>query len=71
MLRVYENRKNQDIQNFLRYIILLEKFSYTSLKKSVQLFKSESSKIRGSILYKQGKPANFIYIIRSGEFLVT
>lgn len=57
--------------SFLRSIILLDKFSYTSLKKSVPMFKHDSSQIRGSFLYKQGKPANFVYIIRSGDFLVT
>jgi CRP-like cAMP-binding protein len=37
----------------------------------VDLFSHGQSFIRGSNLYKQGAPANFVYIIKNGEFLVT
>lgn len=71
LLRVYDIRRKQDVLNFLRSIILLENFTYTALKKSVDLFTHGSCLIRGSHLYKQGAPANYVYIIKSGEFLVT
>jgi CRP-like cAMP-binding protein len=56
---------------FLRTISLLQKFSYTSIKKAVPLFQNEKKVIRNSYLFKEGQPADKIYIVKSGEFKVT
>jgi len=68
---VYNNRKRQEVFNFLRNVPILERFTFTALKKSVDLFKQHSNPLRGFKLYRQGKPAEHVFLIKSGEFLVT
>lgn len=56
---------------FLQSVKILEKFSLTALKKSVDLFIPNYNNITGVPLYKQGNSANTVFLIKSGEFLVS
>ena len=44
--------------------------SYSQLKAVTEKFKP-ASRIRFSYLFSQGDPANYVYIVKSGEFIVS
>jgi hypothetical protein len=65
-----ERRAYNDKINFLRDIPVFSLLTRTSLGKMTYYFETKSC-IRDSILYKEGDVAEFVYIIKSGEFEAT
>ena len=56
--------------NFMRDINLFKKLSRPRVHKMGQEFKPEQI-IRGQYLFREKEPADFVYIIKSGEFKIT
>lgn len=55
---------------FLKRIPLLNSFTYRVLKSMVDKFKP-IEKIRFAYLYREGDPAEYVYLVKSGEFKIT
>eukprot|EP00347_Sterkiella_histriomuscorum_P000821 403374386 len=65
-----ERRAYNDKINFLRNIPVFSLLTRTSLGKMTYYFENKSC-IRDSFLYKEGDQADYVYIIKSGEFEAT
>lgn len=65
-----ERRAYNEKINFLRNIPVFSLLTRTSLGKMTYYFESKTC-IRDGILYKEGDLAEYVYIIKSGEFEAT
>jgi hypothetical protein len=65
-----EKKMYLDKVNFLRNIPIFAKLTKTSLGKLTYYFNIKKC-IRDHFLYKEGDPAEFVYIIRKGDFEIT
>jgi CRP-like cAMP-binding protein len=65
-----EKRTYNEKINFLRNIPVLHLLTRTSLGKMTYYFENKSC-IRDSYLYKEGDIADYVYIVKSGEFQAT
>ena len=62
-----EKKAYIDKINFLRTIPVLSLLTKTSLGKLTYQFTNKKC-IRDGYLYKEGDPAEYVYIVKSGEF---
>ena len=65
-----ERRAYNEKINFLRDIPVFQFLTRTSLGKMTYYFESKSC-VRDAILFREGEEANYVYIVKSGEFQVT
>ena len=56
--------------NFLRNIPVFQLLTRTSLGKMTYYFENKNY-IKDSILFKEGESADYVYIVKSGEFQIT
>ena len=61
-----ERRTYNDKINFLRNIPVFSLLTRTSLGKMTYYFETKNC-IRDAILYKEGDPAEYVYIVKQGE----
>ena len=62
-----EKKKLNEKINFLRSLPLFSALTKTSISKLTYQF-SDISTIKGQILYKEGDPADYIFIVKSGQY---
>ena len=55
---------------YLKTIPIMRLLTYSQLKQITEKFRP-ISKIRFSYLFQQGDPANYLYIVKSGELRVS
>lgn len=65
-----EKRTYNEKINFLRNIPVFQLLTRTSLGKMTYYFEDMKT-IKGCLLYKEGDSADFVYIVKGGEFQVT
>lgn len=65
-----ERRTYNDKINFLRNIPVFSLLTRTSLGKMTYYFETKNC-IRDAILYKEGDPAEYVYIVKQGELQAT
>lgn len=65
-----EKKAYLDRINFLRNIPIFSKLTKTSLGKMTYYFEVKKC-IKEHVLFKEGDPADFVYIVKKGEFEIT
>ena len=68
-LKEIDRRKTNDLINFIKMLPLFKKLSRSKLINYTYNLKSQDC-IREGYIYREGDPANNVYIIREGEFQI-
>lgn len=70
VLGVIEKKKYNEKVQFLRSLPFFSQLTKTSLGKITYLF-TDVATIKNQCLYKEGEPAEFVYIVKNGQYEVT
>ena len=65
-----DHKKKMELINFIRKIDLFSKLTNVTLFK-FSMYSKPKTCFKDFYLFKEGQPANAVFIIKSGEFLVT
>lgn len=68
-LKEIDRRKTNDLINFIKMLPVFKKLSRSKLINYTYNLKSQEC-IREGYIYREGEPANTVYIIREGEFQI-
>lgn len=71
MTQFNTRRRAAELMAFLRQIPLLQSFNNIHLKKLTSFLEPPLKKTLNAYIYKEGEPALFVYIVKSGSFRVT